>query len=562
MRRPDRSIRHLRRYREIAEVFIRHGFNEIAETLDIQTYLSLPRRLLRKEEMPPQPARGAPVHLRLALEELGATFIKLGQVLSTRPDLLPPQFVNELSKLQDAVPPADWDAIRAVIEEELGAPPATLFASFDEVPLAAASLSQVHAATLDDGSEIVLKIQRPTIQKTVEVDLEILFDLAGLLQERTPLGEIYDLVGVTEEFAYTLRSELDFFREGVNAERFDENFSDEKYLYVPSVYWDFTTRRVLALERIRGIKINQIDALDAAGHNRHRIAVRATNMIVKEVLEEGFFHADPHPGNFIVMADGAIGAMDFGMVGHLTQQARNELIRLYVYVIQLDEEGIVDQLIRMGATRSDQLDRTDLQRDIGRLIRKYHGMPVKAIHASEVLDEVMPLAFRHHLQLPTQYWLLTKTLSMAEGVALELDPDFDFFAISKPHVRRYMVKMALPTTWGFPLVKDLNNWADLISRLPVVGTRLLERADEGRLEIKIALQGLGRTISKLDALANRLSISLLLASLIIGLALLISSLGPDWEWTLTSVLIITGFVGCSLLGLWLIFSIWRSGRSK
>jgi len=557
-RLPVRSVRHFQRYREIAQVFIRHGFGELADALELLPYLALPRRLLRRGR-PAAPPLGAPQRLRLALEELGPTFIKLGQILSTRPDLLPPAYIAELVKLQDAVPPAEWEPVRAQIEAELGAPPEELFTAFEPIPIAAASLAQVHTATLSDDTQVIVKVQRPNIETTIETDLEILFDLARLLQARTPLGELYDLPEIAEEFAATLRAELDFYREGRNADRFRANFADEPYLYIPQVYWDFTTRRVLVLEHISGIKIDDIEALDAAGYDRYHIALHAARMIIKEVLEDGFFHADPHPGNFVVMPGEVIGAMDFGMVGHLSHRTRTDLIRLYIVAVQMDEEGIVDQLIRMGVVRG-ALDRAGLRRDVARLLRKYHGMPLGAVRAREVVEEVMPIAFRHHLHLPSELWLLGKTLAMMEGVGLKLAPGFDIFAVSEPYVRRFMWQMASPRVWGPPLVKGASDWAELLSLIPRIGSQLLIRAERGELEVTISHKELGQALVRLDRLANRLSISVLLAALIVGLALLVPTFNLAQQWGLATVLVSAGFVGASLLGLWLIFSIWRSGR--
>ena len=556
-RSPARSVRHLRRYREIVEVMGRHGFGQLVDLLQLRSYLALPRWLLRRGRS--APAFGAPQRLRLALEELGPTFVKLGQILSTRPDLIPPAYIAELARLQDTVPPEPWEPIRAQIEAELGAPPEELFASFEHVPIAAASLSQVHAATLHDGTEVVVKVQRPDIQETIETDLEIMFDLARLLQEHTPLGEIYNLPEIAEDFASALRAELDFYREGRNADRFRANFASEPYLYIPRVYWDYTTRRVLVLERIHGIKIDEIEALDAAGYDRDRIALHAARIIVKEVLQDSFFHADPHPGNFLVMPGEVIGAMDFGMVGYLSQRERTDLIRLYIVSVRLDEEGIVEQLIRMGAA-TGWVDRVGLQRDIARLLRKYHGLPLKEIRAREVVEEVMPIAFRHHLHLPSEYWLLGKTLAMMEGVGLQLAPDFDMFAVSEPYVRRFVWQMASPHSWGPSVIRGINDWAELLGLLPRVGSQLLTRAERGELEVTIRHKELDQALVRLDRLANRISISVLLAALIVGLALLIPAFNLARQWGLATMLVIAGFVGASLLGLWLMFSIWRSRK--
>ncbi len=555
---PIRRVRHLQRYREIVGVFIRHGFGELVDLLELQPYLALPRQLLRRwrHEAPPL---GAPQRVRLTMEELGPTFVKLGQVLSTRPDLIPPAYIAELAKLQDAVPPAPWEPVRAQIEAELGAPLEELFTTFDPTPIAAASLAQVHAATLSDGSEVVVKVQRPDIQPTIETDLEILFDLAHLLQTRTPLGELYDLPEITEDFTTTLRAELDFYREGRNADRFRANFADEPYLYIPQVHWEYTTHRVLVLERISGIKIDDIEALDAAGYNRHRIALHTIRMIVKEILEDGFFHADPHPGNFLVMPNETIGAMDFGMVGYLGRHERDELIGLYVIAVQLDDERLVDQLIRMGAA-AGRVDRAGLQRDVARMLRKYQGLSLKEINTSEVIEESMPLAFRHHLHMPSEYWLLGKTLGMMEGVGLKLDPDFDVFAVSQPYVRRFMWQQFSPRTLGEKALRGGQEWGDLVLTMPRRLSRLLDDVEAGNLSVNLRLPEVPNWMVRLDRIANRLSMSILLAALIMGLATLVPAFNLAEQWGLVIALILVGFAGASLLGLWLIFSIWRSRK--
>jgi len=558
-RLPVRSVRHIQRYREIAQVFIRHGFGELAETLELVPYLSLPRRLLRRGKPAASPL-GVQQRLRLVLEELGPTFVKLGQVLSTRPDILPPTYVAELAKLQDTVPPAEWEPVRTQIETELGAPLEKLFTNFDPTPIAAASLAQVHAATLPDGSQVAVKVQRPGIEATIETDLEIIFDLARLLQARTPLGEVYDLPETAEEFATTLRAELDFHREGGNADRFRANFAHEPSLYIPHVYWDYTTRRVLTLERIYGIKVDDIQALDAAGYDRHRIALHAAHMIVKEVLEDGFFHADPHPGNFVVMPGEVIGAMDFGMVGHLSHQTRSSMMRLYTAAVQLDEQDIVDQLIRMGVV-SGSVERARLQQDVLRLLHKYYGMPLGTLRAREVIEEVMPIVFRHHLHLPSALWLLGKTLAMMEGVGLKLDPHFDVFAVSEPYVRRFMWHTVSPRIWGPSLLKGVTDWVELLGLLPRVGSQLLTRLERGEAEVVVVHKGLEQALARIDRSANRISLSVLLAAIIVGLALLVPAFNlAEHRWSLATILVIAGFVGASLLGLWLIFSIWRSRK--
>jgi ubiquinone biosynthesis protein len=557
MKRLGQRYRHLKRYREIARVLIKYGFGELVDQLELAPYLSLPRRLMRREAVE-RPQLTAPERVRLAIEELGPTFIKLGQIMSTRPDLIPPAYIAELEKLQDAVPPTPWEEVKLEIEEELGSPCDEIFASFRTEPMAAASLAQVYHATLPEGEDVVVKVQRPNIEKIIETDLEILFDLAHLLQERTPLGELYDLPESAEDFAFTLRAEMDYRREGRNADRFRRNFADEKYLYVPRVYWEYTTRRVIVFERIGGVKIDNIAALDAAGLDRHQVALNCARIIVKEMLVDGFFHADPHPGNFFVMDGEVIGAMDFGMVGYLSQRLKEDLVRLFIVSVQLDSEGIVEQLIRMSAVQR-RVERDRLRRDMDRLLTKYQGLPLKEIRAQEVVSEIIPVAYRHQLRLPSDLWLLVKTLNMMGGVALTLDPDFDIFAVSQPYVDRFISQMTSPRAWGKKVVKGASAWGELFTVLPRQIPRLLDHVEEGDLEITLKLKDMDSALSKLDRIANRLAISILVAAFIVGLALLLPTfIGNQVIWIIIPAAF--AFIAASILGLWLLYSIWRAGR--
>ncbi len=547
-----RNIRSLNRYRRIATVLARHGFGSVLEFIQIDHRLSLPRRLLKQA---PASRLSPAEHLRLALEELGPTFVKLGQILSTRPDLIPPNFITELAKLRDTVPPAPWEDVQAMLIEEWGQENDQVFASIEPSPIAAASLAQVHTATLENGDQVVVIIQRPNILSTIETDLEILSDLAALAQ-RTQLGQIYNFVSIADDFAFTLHNELDYRREGRNADRFCDNFAKESHLYLPRVYWEFSTRRVLVMERIHGIQIGDIKALDAAGYDRHKIALHSARIMVKEILEDGFFHADPHPGNFLVMPGDVIGAMDFGMVGYLREQDRLNLIRLYLAALSLDADNIVEQIIRMG-TASAEVDRAGLARKISRLMTKYQGLPLQDIRANEIVEEIMPIAFRYHLSLPSDLWLLVKTLAMMEGVGLELDPDFDVFAVAEPFMRRLTWQLMRPRReWGQEILRQGANWGELLSALPRTGNRLLQRAERGDL-FQIGLKDADHIMTGLDRLTTRLALSVLAAALIIGLAMLIptTAAGSLAQWV-----VVLGFVGAFGLGVWLLISILRAGK--
>jgi len=547
--------RYWARYREIARVLAKHGFGLLLDQLGLHRRVGLPRWVLHRK--PGQTSLTLAEHLRLALEELGPTFIKMGQVMSTRPDLFPPVYIHELAKLRDSVPPAPWEAIRAVIEEELGGPLDMFFTSFEIEPTAAASLGQVHYATLPTGEDVVVKVQRPGISSIIDTDLDILADLAHLAQERIPRA--YDLPEIVEEFAFTLRNELDYQREGRNADRFRVNFADEPHLYIPRVYWDYSTSRVLTLERIRGIKIDDIEALDAAGIDRHQVALNSARIIIKEVLIDGFFHADPHPGNFYVMDDGVIGAMDFGMVGYLGQSDRDILIRLYTVSIELDSREVVNQLVRMGAT-GPQVDRAGLQRDVERILSKYQNLPLKEIRAGEVMDDAMPIVFRHQLRLPSRLWLLGKTLAMMEGVGVQLDPDFNIFEVSRPYVRSFIRRTLSPRLWGRRLTRALDDWGELFYLLPQQTSQILSQMEQGEIEFTLHLKEGKEFLTRLDRSVNRLTVSVLVAALIVGLALLIPAFRLGEQRGLGFWLVIACFALASVLGMWLLYSMWRPGR--
>ncbi len=547
-------VRHLRRYRRIGATFVRHGFGFAIDRLQP----AVRNRLGRSKTMPLRvPSEGLAEHFRLALEELGPTFVKFGQVLSTRPDLLPPAYIAELSRLQDAVPPESWEEMHALLTRELGKSPEEIFASIDPLPIAAASLSQVHAASLRNGDDcpVVVKIQRPRVREQIETDLSILAELAAGAQ-RTPLARYYDLPAIVDEFAYTLRNELDYAREGRSADRFRENFEDVPSLYIPQIYWEYTTQRVLTMERLSGIKIDDIAAMDAAQVDRKVVAQRSAEIIVKEILEDGFFHADPHPGNFVVMPGNIIGAMDFGMVGHVDETLRLDLIRLYAAAVDVDAGAVVDQLIRMGAV-DEEINRRRLSMDVRRFLDRYRGVTLEELRADEMFADIVPIAFRHHIRLPADLWLLGKTLSMIEGVGRCLDPDFDMFAVSEPIVRHLIRRLLIP---GAPKSRTLlrlgTDWADVTTLLPRAAGRVLQQAERGDL-FAVRVKDTDRVLHVLDQLATRLSLSVLVAGLTMGLAVLIPSTTGN---VLARIVTILGFLLSATLSAWLVISILRAGR--
>jgi ubiquinone biosynthesis protein len=367
-----------------------------------------------------------------------------------------------------------------------------------------------------------------------------------------------DLVGIVQEFSESLRSELDYRGEARNADRFRANFAKETYIYAPKVYWEYTTRHVMVQERIHGIKINDYPALDAAGYDRDRIAMHAAKGIIKEVLTDGFFHADPHPGNLLILPGEVIGLIDFGVVGTLDRTDRASLVRLWASVINLDAEGVVDQLLRMGIA-STQVDQAGLTRALRRVLRKYSGLPLKEIVASDVLNGVQPLIYEYKLQVPTDYWLLIKTLVVMEGVGKALSPDFDVFAASAPQVRRFLFQMALPQSWAPGIFRQATGWVTLMSLFPRQATRVLGRLEGSDLDLRVQLPEMRQATRESNSSTNRIVMAILVAGMVIALALLLPSLHLEsWPWDVVTWLIVIGFVFVSVVAFWLIVSILRS----
>jgi ubiquinone biosynthesis protein len=552
--------RYFRRYRQIVEILADYGFGAFLAQMGMSDRLNIPRWWRRRRDMPGD-AMTNPRRLRRALEDLGPTFIKFGQILSTRSDIMPPRYLEELSFLQDEVPPVPWDQARQVVETELGAPVEDLFAQVDPVPIASASLAQVHVARLVGGEEVVVKIQRPNIEKTVNLDLDIIYDLARTAQQRISLASRFEVADLAEEFASALRTELDFRREAWNADRLRKNFADEPHLYVPKIYWDYSTRRLLVMERIKGIKIDNLDGLKAAGYDRQRLSAHAANFALKEILIDGFFHADPHPGNMLILPGEVIGVLDFGTVGRLDDQDRANLTRLFIAGVQLDVDGIVDQLQRMGVA-DYRVDRVGLQRDLKRILTRYYGLPIYEINAQEIAKAVQPIMYEYKLNIPTNYYLLMKTVIMMQGVGLKLDPDFDIIEAAQPYIGKLFRRMWLPSSWGPEVLRLAMDWKDFASILPRKTSHILDQLERGQLTVQAELPQLEATINMIDKLINRIIFSVLVAALVVALALLLPRLDYAWPWGLLTWIIVVGFFTLLFLAIRLSWSVFRSGRSK
>ena len=545
----------LSRYREISAILARHGLGWILLQLRLGDLVPFHKGWLghaRREAPYTQPE-----HFRLAMEDLGVVFIKMGQILSTRPDLLPPEYITEFARLQDAAPPVAYAEIAPIIETELGSPAETLFAEIGRIPRASASIGQVHSARLADGRRVIVKVQRPGVEPAVERDLAVLADLARLAGRRTWLGEYYDLEGWVEEFAFTLRNELDYTREAHNAEVFRRNFASDRTVYIPRILWDLTTRRVLTMEEIEGIKVSDLTALEAAGYDRRRIAENSVRLLLTETFEHGFFHADPHPGNFFILPGEVIGPVDFGMVGRLDETLQDSLLRLALALMLEDSDRLVDELLSLGVVPG-RIRRAALKRDLAHWISSYAGRPIGEMAAGEAMNEMMAVAFRHHLQLPTDLVLLTKVVGMSEGLGAALDPEFKLLEFAQPYLRRFQLRRLSPGRLARKLAPGMLDLTDLGLALPQRLRRLLGELERGDLTITAHHEGLEELSAQLQRAANRLAMSVLTAALIIGLGVLMLVYHPPGWATWGGWLFALSFLTAVGMGLWLLGSIWRS----
>lgn len=547
---------HFRRYRAITRILVKHGFGFLTEVI------GLPALLPSNWTFLGQPAGHRvtrPEHLRIALQELGAMAIKLGQILSTRSDILPPAYIAELSLLRDQNAPVPVAGIRATIEAELGRPIDRIFAAFDDVPIATASIGQVHAAVLPDGQEVVVKVHKPHISAQIEEDLEILHQLARIAARRAPFGDHYDLEALAEEFAWTLRSELDYVREGRNADQFRANFRDDPQICVPLVHWDLTTERVIVLERIRGIPIDDVAGLTAAGIDRPALARRSARFVLRAIFEHAFYHADPHPGNFLVRPDGTIAVLDFGMVGRIEEGMRRDLLALLAAIVERDIERMIDAYAALGVVVREA-DRAALEREFHHLLDRYYGRALREIRVNAVIGDVMTVIRRYQLVLPTQLALLLKTLAMNEGVGSQLDPTFVATDAAAAYVRQALIREYLPPSLARRLIRSGQDLWDLIDDLPLRSNRLLRRLERGDLLIRADVENIERAIDRLDAMITRLAVSIISSAIGLSLSILLTVVRPPPLDQFFGLAFLIGLVVLMALSLWLSFQMIRSLR--
>jgi ubiquinone biosynthesis protein len=553
-----RTYRHLNRYRQILAIFFKYGFGDLIELLKIDQYIEVGLQLISSKRRDRIEKLSRAQRVRMAIEELGPTYIKLGQILSTRPDLVPAQFVEEFAKLQDNVPPFGFSQVSRIIEAEFGAPLKEIFEYFDENSFASASIGQVHRARLADGETVAVKVQRPGIKKIIEVDLEIMLHLATLMERNIEEMSFYRPVKIVEEFARTLEKEVDYTIEATSLERFGRNFLADPSIYVPKVFRDTSSERVLTMEFVEGIKISDIDRIDKAGYDRELITVRGAVFFLKQVFEHGFFHADPHPGNIFVLPDNVICLLDFGMTDSIDRQTREEFVDLIDSVVHQHESRAAQALLKLTSWDHEP-DIRLLEKNVADFMGQHLYKPLKDIEIGKLLNRLLELVSRHRLIVPPDIFLMMKALTTIEGVALMLNPDFDMVKQTAPFIEQVKLARFYPGRIAGDIIKLGSDMLQFANRFPKDMLEIMRLIRQQKLAVQMEHKGLETMLATYDQISNRISFSIIIAALIIGSALIVISAIPPLFYGISLIGII-GFLAAAIMGVWLLVAILRKGR--
>lgn len=585
----NRKLKSAKRLPEIVSVFARHGFGHIlsqiferGRTRRFSLRSAFTRRaragshsqksrwwrFRRAKKDSDENISGTllsvPERLRLAFEELGPTFVKLGQVLSTRVDILSElvgqeealAWSTEFQKLQRHAQPFDFSEVRTTIEQEFKAPLEKVFSTYEQQPFAAASIAQVHAATLETGESVVVKVQRPRVATIIQTDLNLLMELAERLENRDPEMHLFKPTELVREFSRSIRKEIDFTIEATNTDAFYQRFATSSKVKIPRVHWDFTNRRVLTLERIDGVPINAIAQLDEMGFDRTALAETLVEMFYTQVLSDGFFHADPHPGNVFVLEDGRIGLVDFGMVGRISDDMLRHICNWLSAVLTKDVDAVVRSYIRMGIL-GDETDIAALKLEMNDFLERYFNMPPSRLRLGEVIHEVFNASLRHQIHVPPAFLMLGKTVATVESVVMKLNPDFNILEFSEPYISQFLVQNFGSKRWERQLADSVEDFTELARDMPLQLHRILQKLQRGSLKFELEHLSLEAVIKAFDRVINRVAFSLIIASLIVGSSIILQGV-EIWEWKF--FLGIMGYLTATFFGFGLVISILRSGR--
>ena len=555
------AARELTRAHDIAAVLIRYGFGDLVRRIGLADTLERAGKALHWNE-PEELARlEPPARVRRALEELGPTFIKLGQILATRVDLFPPEWIAEFGRLQDSAPAVPFDQVREQLTEDLGEAPETAFAELDTEPLAAASLAQVYRARLHDGRPVILKVRRPGIRPTIEADLRLLARLAEIIEAEAPDLRRYRPCEVVREFTLSLRREIDFAAECRYAERVAASFIGHPEIVIPRVHWQWCGERLNVQDYIDGIAGRDLAAVDAAGLERKLLARRGASAVLKMMLEDGFFHADPHPGNVFYLHGNRIAFIDFGMVGRLSESRRYELAVLLNGLVSNDAAAVADVLLEWRDAEAPETEPERLRHEIDTFVDQYKGVPLKQLDLGAMLSDLVMILREHGIALPSDLSLLIKAFITLEGMGRQLDPDFDMGAEAAPFLRRVLLAHHAPAAVAKRGWRTLAQAVDLVTGLPRDLSQLLRSARRGKLQIQVDIVSLKRLGEQLDRAATRMTIGIVTAALIIGSAIVMTVVREP-GFAALNTLGLLGFFGAVAGGVAVLLSIWRGGRDN
>jgi ubiquinone biosynthesis protein len=551
------AARDLGRVHEIASILVQCGFGDLVRRLGLGHALEKAGRSIHWKYAEETACLLPRQRARHAMERLGPTFVKLGQLLATRVDLFPADWIAEFELLQDSAPPVPMEALREQLEEDLGGPPEEIFAEFDTEPLAAASIAQVHRARLHDGAQVVVKIRRPGIKQVVDADLRLMERMAQIATKDNPEAHRFRPQEVVHQFSLSLRRELDLAHECRNATRVANKLHKSDHVVVPRIYWQWTCERVNVQEYIQGIPGKNMAALDDAAYDRALIARRGATAIMKMVLIDGFFHADPHPGNIFFLPDNRIALIDYGMVGHLSEERRYQVVELLHGMVERDSATVCEVLLEWSHNTHPPSER--MVADICAFLDQYTGVPLGQLNLREMISNMMTMLRDNELALPSDLSLMFKVFLTLDGFGRQLNPAFDLIAEARPFVRQAMILRYSPNEIAKRGWRGVAGVMDLLVGLPKDFRRLLRAARHGALRIHIDVAELDRFGDRLDRAASRLTIGMITAAFIIGTSIMISVTG-DTEYLGISILAGFGFSLAVVGGLWVLLSIWRGHR--
>jgi len=551
-----KTYRHANRYIEILSVLAKHGFGDFISRTKIDKIFEFNRPKNTNELKLAEAEKTIWQRIRMILEELGPAFIKLGQTISNRPNLIPAELLNELEKLQNSVQAFSSEEAAQIIEKELGDTITRLFKDFIDEPIAAASIAQVHKAVLHDGQIVVVKVQRPKIKKIIEVDLEIMKDLAGLLENYDQEFKRMDIKGIVEEFEKSMLKELDFSFEASNMEKFRLNFQNDAEIYVPKCYRDYSTKIILTMEFIDGINISEIEKIKGRGLSLEIIASRGANLILKQIFEHGFFHADPHPGNMMVLGDNLICFLDYGMMGLITKSAHEHLSSIIIGVANHDAGKIAKTLIKFSVKSDENINFALIESQVSELIERHFYQSLAYIDMATMLNTLITILIENRLKMPPDFYLLLRALIILQANGEKLNKKFNI----SEHIKPYAEKMIRERLDPFKLAGDIFNSATdlaILSRdLPSEISEIIDKIKYGKLKMDIEHKGVEHMLTTYERTTNKLAFSVVLASLVIGSSIVIHSKIPPL-WNEIPIIGIAGFSIASILGFWLLISILR-----